>query len=76
MIEGLTFAVSGLAGALVARWWVLVLAVPGGLIAAGIFSFEGFSDTEVGVLFGIAVVIGLAVGVVVGKGLRKLGRER
>jgi hypothetical protein len=53
VIEAVTIATSVLVGALVGRWWVVVLAVPAGIFAQSVFSFEGFSDTEVAVLFGI-----------------------
>jgi hypothetical protein len=74
VFETVTLALSIAAGAVIARWWALVLAVPAGLIAARTFSFGGFSDAEVGLVFGIPVLLGLAVGVVLGKGLRRLDR--
>jgi hypothetical protein len=75
VIEAVTLLLSLAVGVLIVRWWALVLAVPVGLIASSTFSFEGFSDAEVGVLFGVAVVIGLATGVLVGKGLRSLAHQ-
>jgi len=66
-LEAFTLVASALVGALVGRWWSIVLAVPAGLVASNTFSFEGFSSAEVGVLFGIAAAIGLVAGV----GLRK-----
>lgn len=75
MIEGSTIAASVVVGALVGRWWSIVFAVPAGFIAQSMFSFEGFSDTEVAVLFGIASAIGLAIGTALRKGAALLIRE-
>ena len=72
MIEDTTIAASLLVGALIGRWWSIALAVPAGLIGQSMYSWEGASDTEVGVLFGIASAIGLVVGTVLGKILRRL----
>lgn len=75
MTETVIVATSVLVGALVGRWWIVILAVPAGLAAQSAYSFEGFSDTEVGVLFGIAVAIGLVVGTAVRKVLGILARQ-
>ena len=74
MLEGSTLIVSVLVGALVGRWWALLLAFPAGVIAASTFSFEGFSDAEVGTLFGIAVAVGLIAGVALRKGVGRFSR--
>lgn len=63
---------SVLAGAVIGRWWSIVLAVPAGVAAASTFSFEGFSDAGVGVLFGIAVAIGLVAGTALRKAIGAL----
>jgi len=67
-MEATTIGLSLLAGFVIGRWWSVLLAVPVGFLAQSAYSFEGFSDAEVGVLFGIAA----AVGLVVGTGARKL----
>jgi hypothetical protein len=72
VLEAVTIVVSVLVGAAVGRWWIVLLAIPAGFLAQSIFSFEGFTDLEVGVLFGIAV----AVGLVVGTAVRKLSARR
>lgn len=67
-MEVTTIGLSLVAGFVVGRWWSALLALPVALVAQSAFSFEGFSDAEVGVLFGIASAIGL----IVGTGARKL----
>jgi hypothetical protein len=74
MMEATTLVASIALGALIGRWWSIALAVPAGFIAQSVYSFEGFSNTEVGILFGIATVVGLAVGTVLRKGLRLILR--
>ena len=53
MDEGGIIAVSIFIGAVIGRWWSVVLAAPAGLLAASAFEFEGFSRTEVAVLTGL-----------------------
>jgi hypothetical protein len=68
-LEVTTIAVGVLIGVIIGRWWSILFALPAGLVAQSMYSFEGFSDTGVAVLFGIAVAIGLALGVLVRKGI-------
>jgi hypothetical protein len=68
-LEVTTIAVGLLIGVIIGRWWSILFALPAGLVAQSMYSFEGFSDTGVAVLFGIAVAIGLALGVLVRKGI-------
>ncbi len=63
-------------GALVARWWSVVLAVPVGVIASTMLSLEGLSGTEVGVLSGIVTAIGLVIGTALRKVVASLDREQ
>ena len=76
MLEASTLIVSVLLGPLIGRWWSIILAVPAGLVAAATFSFEGFSDAEVGILFGIAIAIGLVVRTALRNGVRMLSEKR
>lgn len=39
------------------------------------FSFEGFSDGEIAVLNGIAVALGLTLGVITRKGIERVTRN-
>ena len=55
------------AGILIGRWWSVVLAVPAGLYGQSAYSFEGFSDDAVGLLYGITAAIGLVAGTAVRK---------
>jgi hypothetical protein len=68
-LEVTTTLVGVLIGVIIGRWWSILFALPAGLVAQSMYSFEGFSDTGVAVLFGIAVAIGLALGVLVRKGI-------
>ena len=68
-LEATTLAVAILIGVYVGRWWVIVLALPAGLLASARYSFEGFSGGEVAVLFGIAVAFGLTLGVIARKSI-------
>ena len=49
MLEVETIAVGVVIGATIGRWWSILLVVPAGLVAQGMYSFEGFSDTGVAV---------------------------
>ena len=72
---GATLALGILIGVLVGRWWAILLALPAALLASSVFSFEGFSDGEIAVLFGSGVALGLTVGVIVRKGIRRVTRD-
>jgi uncharacterized membrane protein YfcA len=63
MPEDQVLGMSFLIGVIVDRWWAAVLVIPVGYIASTTCWFEGFSDAELGVLFGIAAAVGIAVGV-------------
>lgn len=75
-MEIASIVLSILIGLLVGRWWSVVLALPVAVIAANWFSFEGFSGLEVGVLFGVVVVLDLVVGTAARKGLGVLSGHR
>jgi hypothetical protein len=74
-ILGATLALGILIGVLVGRWWAIVLALPAALLASSMFSFEGFSDGEIAVLHGIAVALGLTLGVITRKGIERVTRN-
>ena len=52
-----------------------MLALPAALLASSMFSFEGFSDGEVAVLNGIAIALGLTLGVITRKGIERVTRN-
>lgn len=76
MFEVTIIVASVLAGAAIGRWWSVMLAIPAGYLAARSYSFEGFSEAEVGLLVGIAVAVGLAIGTAVRRGIGVLARDR
>jgi hypothetical protein len=61
-------------GALIGRWWVILLAVPFGVFAAITIDIEGLSDTEIAALTIFAVAVSLAAGVILRKGIGWLSR--
>ena len=51
------------------------MALPAALLASSMFSLEGFSDGEIAVLNGIAVALGLTLGVITRTGIERVTRN-